>query len=264
MFANALLMHLEWSKLKALSIHVFFSTWLVYQWSRKMYWEKIKNKTIKDDIYYFQQKHIKLTNYSILFSAIMAFITFIFLQRQTKILLVALGSLSMLYTLPLNKMGISFRLRDVPFIKLFLIALAWATTCTFLPALESKNLFVFLDYLTWNYFVAQFIFILFITLPFDIHDINTDKQQLLKTIPNSIGIKNTKLLLVALLCVYVYWVAFLPIKENLKLAITLLNLALLFCSIRYIHQLNKTKIMLIYDGSLIAYFFVVAISFLLK
>lgn len=105
-----------------------------------------------------------------------------------------LGALSLVYPIPLpfkNKTnGLNYRLRDIPFIKIFLISLTWATgsCCYFAPALQVGHSF------PYHLFLLQFIFIFFITIPFDINDIEIDNAVGVKTIPILLGIKKALIL----------------------------------------------------------------------
>jgi 4-hydroxybenzoate polyprenyltransferase len=53
----------------------------------------------------------------------------------------------------------------------------------------------------WISFVQRFLFVIVITLPFDIRDLNYDREDI-NTIPKSLGIKYTKFLGVGLLIVF--------------------------------------------------------------
>lgn len=257
MLVNAVLMQLELNKLIILCVHVFFSTWLVYQWSRKMYHKQMQENEVADEIYLFQIHHKNTTVYIICFSFIISMITFLFLHNQTKIFIFFVGAVSLLYALPLQKIGISFRLRDIPFLKIFLIAFSWSATSTFIPALEAKNLFILFDNYTWKFFVAQFLFILFITLPFDMSDMKNDKAQNLKTIPLLFGMKTSKIFLTIFFITYITILFLLNINIYSIIGISLLCFFLLLVSIFYIDKLTKTEVMLVYDGSMILYFFIV-------
>jgi 4-hydroxybenzoate polyprenyltransferase len=121
------------------------------------------------------------------------------LDFSTQISLVSVGILSLAYVLPVYKKR---RLRDVPYIKIFLIAFVWAFVVVFLPLTEwdvaqsmfreeqlfQKNATVFLV------FLEKLSFVFAITIPFDIRDQVIDKQLGIKTIPLSIGEKRSKIL----------------------------------------------------------------------
>jgi len=54
----------------------------------------------------------------------------------------------------------------------------------------------------WITFVQRFLFIIVITLPFDMRDLRYDVKEDVNTIPKNLGIKNTKLLGVGLLVLF--------------------------------------------------------------
>ena len=89
-----------------------------------------------------------------------------------------------------------FSLRDIPGLKIYLIAFVWAGTAL----LPIVNQFEF-TLSTLLLFLEKFIFILAITIPFDIRDLKFDKVKL-KTIPQLIGVNGAKVLSVLLMFVY--------------------------------------------------------------
>lgn len=94
--------------------------------------------------------------------------------------LIPVGIISFLYTLPIltqNK-----RLRDFHYIKIFLIAIVWAYVAS-LPLLSAPFSALHLGL----YFLEKLLFILAITLPFDIRDLEIDGYGDLKTIPSVMG-----------------------------------------------------------------------------
>lgn len=74
-------------------------------------------------------------------------------------------------------------LRSLPLMKIFLIALCWSWVCSVLPQLLSDGV-----NLNWMNVLFNFIFILAITIPFDVRDISYDPNSLL-TIPKMLGKK---------------------------------------------------------------------------
>jgi len=126
------------------------------------------------------------------------------LSLETIITLIPVGIISLLYTLPI--LSKNKRLRDFHYIKILLICIVWAYIAT-LPLYMSGVTFNRL----WLYFLEKFIFILAITLPFDIRDLEIDGYSQLMTIPKSIGVKQTYGLCIALLAVgfgiqvWVHW-----------------------------------------------------------
>lgn len=100
--------------------------------------------------------------------------------------LIALG-----YSMPLVKRkGKYWRLRDVPFAKVFLISFTVSYVSVYLPLFESIELFKQPE--LFYYFLSRCFFIFAITIPFDIRDVEFDKGSTLNTIPMLMGIDKAK------------------------------------------------------------------------
>jgi len=98
-------------------------------------------------------------------------------------LLVVIGGISLLYDVPIGKQ----RLRNMGLIKIFLIGLVWASVTVWLPAFHAGLPLGSAD--VWLIWAQRLLFILAITLPFDIRDILIDKALDLATIPRLIGVE---------------------------------------------------------------------------
>lgn len=128
-----------------------------------------------------------------------------FLSLQSQILLAFLGVISVAYSLPIfTFQDKKFGIRNIPGLKLFLIALVWSASCVLLPILELENSQAFTApaRLTLLLLAKRFLFIAAITVPFDIRDLFQDKNSSLKTIPVMVGEKNAYLVCQGLLIVY--------------------------------------------------------------
>lgn len=95
--------------------------------------------------------------------------------------LVALG-----YVLPVFR---GRRLRDFPYLKIFLIAFSWAWLTVVGPVLQWEQ--------TWNsavfwMFIERAAFIFAITIPFDIRDLELDQEKEVATLPGRLGIQRAK------------------------------------------------------------------------
>ncbi len=99
--------------------------------------------------------------------------------------------ISTLYVIPIG----GKRLRDRNYIKIFLIALVW----TWLTEVNPRLL---LDTggIRFLLVVERFLFILAITLPFDIRDYRIDQEQGVETLVSKFGIKTSKILSACILC----------------------------------------------------------------
>lgn len=129
----------------------------------------------------------------------------LFLSTPSKILLFFLGFIAIAYNLPLfsinNK---AFGLRNIPGIKLFLIALVFSLSCVLIPILEleSHQTIAVSTQDTILLIAKRFLFIAAITIPFDIRDLFQDRIYDLKTIPVMFGEKNSYLFCQLLLIIY--------------------------------------------------------------
>jgi 4-hydroxybenzoate polyprenyltransferase len=117
-----------------------------------------------------------------------------FLNPICFLILIPMGTLSMFYVIPLIPFyAKSPTLRDIPYLKIFVIGFVWSLIIIGLPTLSSSGYL----YFNIDYFFALlqvFLFTIAITLPFDIRDVDYDKDNNLKTIPRLLGVTNTIIL----------------------------------------------------------------------
>lgn len=116
-------------------------------------------------------------------------------------------------------------LRKIPGLKIFIIALTWASLVVVFPLIEQSKLFGFQEGM---YLVLMINYVFILTLPFDIRDATFDPLTL-KTIPQTIGVIKTKylgvvlLIINAILCIYFFhkqvWISF--VISNLILMVLL-------------------------------------------
>ncbi len=128
-----------------------------------------------------------------------------FLSLQSQILLAFLGVISVTYSLPIFTLqDKKFGIRNIPGLKLFLIAMVWSTSCVLLPILEleSSQSIIIPARHTLLLIAKRFLFIAAITVPFDIRDLFQDRENSLKTIPVLVGEKNSYLVCQGLLLAY--------------------------------------------------------------
>jgi len=102
------------------------------------------------------------------------------LRQQALLLLPA--ALSLGYVLPL--FGSGRRLRDLPYLKIFLIAASWTLLTAYIPFAEKD--IAFLSFAL--HLLERFSFIFTIALLFDIRDIYTDESTTVSTLPSQLGL----------------------------------------------------------------------------
>lgn len=112
-----------------------------------------------------------------------------FIHPSSWYILIPMGILSVFYVTPINISDtISLSLREIPFLKIFLIAAVWSFIIVGLPLIETQHVFENKDYF-WLAVGQNFYFVLAITLPFDIRDLKFDQHYKLNTLPQLIGVK---------------------------------------------------------------------------
>jgi hypothetical protein len=168
-----------------LSLFVFFSTLFAYNFMRLV---RVHPMLLEGE----SSRHNSIFKLRILLwvicilSGLISFYFFIDIYQPILSLLVAMAAISLAYALPVYKKGGEWlRLRDVPGVKIFLIAIVWSLVTEGFPALMSGDTIKVLP------LIERFLFIFAITIPFDIRDLRFDDQDL-STIPQYFGVKNAR------------------------------------------------------------------------
>lgn len=163
---------------------VFCSTVLIYSIHRVVGIRKLHSFSSEGRFATISKYRSHITIYIALSAVGVAVALYYQYSMSLIIQLLPVGLISFLYTLPL--LSDHKRLRDFHYIKIFLIAIVWAYI-TSLPLLAARLSALHLGL----YFIEKFFFILAITLPFDIRDLEIDAFGDVKTIPSVIGQKAT-------------------------------------------------------------------------
>lgn len=141
------------------------------------------------------------------------------IQLKAFLWLLPFGFFTLFYGLPFPFKKTS--LRSVSGIKLFLIAISFAGITVLFPLVQND---VKIDLNVWITFTQRFLFIVLITIPFDIRDLYVDSKSL-KTLPQIIGVKKAKMIGVLLGVLFVM-LEFLkkPIDENQLMIILIVSI----------------------------------------
>lgn len=124
----------------------------------------------------------------------LAFVYFIFsLEKFQFILFLAACLPTLLYILPIFPKG--KRLRDYPFVKIFVIAIVWSYLTIVVPVGGQLNqMLLFL-------IIERILFFLAITIPFDIRDLKVDSNIGVLTLVHRLGLKRSKQLAILFLLI---------------------------------------------------------------
>ncbi len=118
------------------------------------------------------------------------------------VLLLIPGAVSIMYIAPIFRNKQKFR--ELPFVKVFAVGFVWTWACVFIPLKDQHDFLEGNDILM---ILEKFLFIVAITIPFDIRDRALDKLQNIKTIPSFLGIKKSKLLSINLVAAATFFAA---------------------------------------------------------
>ena len=191
----------------ALLVLVFSATYFIYNFQRLV---RMSQKEIDEANIGFRMRWVYKNKQPIIFTIVIAAIIIVvslfYIDIKTIIVLVIMGLFSVVYVvrfIPYNKKWLA--LRDIPYLKIFVIAFVWTLVTGLLPLvnnIEKINLHYIL------FLVKQFLFVVAITIPFDIRDMKYDIEKGIKTLPLALGVKYTVLLGVLLLLGFVSIVSY--------------------------------------------------------
>jgi len=207
------------------AIFLLFSTILSYNFIRFM--DAPKRGSEFGDWFY--KKKYALILLSIISGLICLFLVLNF-HFKALLVLFPFVLLTIFYGIKIPKLAIS--LRKMPGLKIFTIAFCFAGTTVLFPLIQNN---VEIDFLVWVFTFQRLLFVLLITLPFDIRDIEYDND-LLKTIPQLFGITTAKLIGV-IFAILIYIIELTYHFENINNSI----IVLLICFIATLFLLFSKK-----------------------
>lgn len=114
-------------------------------------------------------------------------------------ILVFLGLISALYSVPLLPFPNKKRIKDFGFTKIITLSLLWTLVTVWLPVAEFK----YDEKLYFFIFIKRFIFMFVLCLLFDIRDEKIDYEEGIQTIPVRLGKKRSYMLAYASLLIFV-------------------------------------------------------------
>lgn len=179
---------------------IFCSTLLTYTYQR--YQKLIDNERVKGERMDWMKENLKLVKFILLIALIgTVFFTF-FLSFKSIGILAFLGLISFLYAYKLKSpVGKRTNLRDIPSLKIILIGFVWAGSSVLLI----DNEFDQIDLNSVLSFIGATLFIIGITIPFDIRDLYVDEASK-KTIPQLIGYPPSILVAVIVILLSAYFI----------------------------------------------------------
>tara|TARA_R100001377_G_C3187747_1_gene109258 strand:+ start:901 stop:1734 length:834 start_codon:yes stop_codon:yes gene_type:complete len=162
------------------------------------------------------------------------------LQTKTLLYLTAFALVTFLYAIPFlpKKLYLDRQknLRSISGLKVYVIALVWAGVTVLIPLINNDQ---HVDVIVVWFFIQRFLLVLALMLPFEIRDMQFDSIKL-ATIPQKIGILNTKIIGVLLSLLFFGMEFLMPSIEMGKLLIQLVITVLIIISILFARK-NQGK-----------------------
>jgi len=176
-------------------------------------------------------------------------------------LLALMGLMGLAYNLPFIRIAGSPRLtglRQITGIKLFYIGMMWAMSVVLLPVAEAyQNGFPVAWAAALKWMTCVLMFVVAITIPFDVRDIYQDRHYGLKTIPILIGERKAHALAASLLLVHAAWTGLSDYPAGIRLGLSGISLLCLACIVFPLARKNEYYYFLLLDGMLMLQFLAV-------
>lgn len=155
---------------------------------------------------------------------------FLKISFETQIYLIFIGVISLVYALPIVKLNGQWKsFRHVPYAKVFHIALIWSLSTVGLVYIESYEHLQEFDWSELLYLLlCKFLFILFVTLPFDIRDVKQDSYYHLKTLPVALGVSKAQNICYIFGMLHMLFVAFMPTAMGVKLGMIACDILVIY------------------------------------
>lgn len=170
----------------ALLAFIFFATLIVYHFAVG-YPFKTKTLNTNNRIHWLNE-HEKLVHALMLTSMIACIILITKLDHQLEIMIV--GAFALLYNFRFKQLNF-YGFRSLPLVKIISIALVWVLVCNVYPLLIYNYEF---NKTELTRMVLKFMWMIALTIPFDIRDLYTDRENNLVTIPSVLGNKKAYML----------------------------------------------------------------------
>ncbi|HTB33038.1 MAG TPA: UbiA family prenyltransferase [Bacteroidia bacterium] len=192
----------------------------------------------------------------IILCSITLLVELFFMPLRAWVVFIPVGILGVGYTFPIipSKKGMK-RLRDIYWLKIVWISLAFSWLTTFLPVIFIEPVSTLLKPSALFIFCRSFLFLFAVCMPFDIRDMQFDKQRGVNTLPVSIGAKTSTYISITVLLIFISLVCtqFLYFGLDFKVATALFISAFLTIALLPLANKKRPAVLfpLLYDGSML-------------
>lgn len=139
--------------------------------------------------------------HKVLFSTYIAIIGFLivsfFVNINVLLWYVLVGLIASFYVIPIFRFkNIFYSIREIPYIKIIFVVVIWTLATVIIPIEATIPDIIFNKLMV--YVIFRFLLYITLIIPFEIRDVNYDNESL-KTLPQFVGVTNSKLIGVFLL-----------------------------------------------------------------
>lgn len=177
------------------------------------------------------------------------------------LLLGVMGAMGLAYNVPFLPIGGRRKwggLRQITGLKLFYIGCMWTMSAVLLPVAEAyHDGFAIAWPQVWQLMAWVFLFVVAITIPFDVRDIYQDRYYGLKTIPVLVGERKALVLSGALLALHTGWVWMSAYPLQVRTALCVVSLLSLVTILLSREKRSEYYYFLLLDGMMMVQFMVV-------
>ena len=172
----------------------FLATYLGYNYQRLISVRSSKKNNPKDEWFLSNINSLKVLGFISLLGCI--YLCIIIFSLKETLWFSPFAFIVLCYRWPI--LGVA--LRDVPYLKLFFISISWGFITVLLPQFSEHDLDI-----SWMLILINTLYIIGITIPFDIRDLETDSVDK-KTIPQVFGVRVA--VLVSIVCILLAGIMF--------------------------------------------------------
>lgn len=231
---------------------VYFATYTLYNFHR-LYGVFLGNPADYEKRHWYTVQHFEFQCLLTIFSLLVTATLFLNFTIQSQLILCLAAGISLLYSVKLRVFNFPLRIRDIPFLKVFVIAFVVAAVSVFIPYLEGPK--ATLPNSIWWYYLEHFLFLISITIPFDARDVNLDAKYKLTTLPVFFG-KPISAVIATLFFAAFSWLYFFLHEFNYS-DLLLLGSILFVVNLGILHRQKDWFYTLIIEGTMVLYFILV-------
>jgi 4-hydroxybenzoate polyprenyltransferase len=168
---------------------VFFATLFLYSFHLLYGRNKMTPEEHKEERHNWVDKHKKLHRCIVIISLIISLSQLAYMPMRAWIVLGPVAIMALGYSIPLLKTKHGWkRFRDIAWLKVLWIALAYAWLTTLLPVIYNPDIHQWFRADVLLIFIRNFLFVFAIAIPFDVRDIGFDLERGVRTLPVVLGI----------------------------------------------------------------------------